>query len=191
MKDDLMQAVEFSHFVFHQHIAEGATVVDATAGNGHDTLFLAGLVGEEGIVYAFDRQEQAIANTHALLCAHHLERRVKLIKDGHEYLGKYLGMTAVDGVLFNLGYLPGGDKSVVTKGETTVAALQAGLNLLRPGGIIVLVAYTGHPGGREETAAIFRFLRTLAAKEYNVARYSFLNQPKGPPQVLMVKKRPG
>src|SRR5690554_986736 len=189
LKRDLMQAVEFCHLVLEQHLEEGARVVDATAGNGHDTLFLGKLVGDEGRVYAFDRQEQAIVKTERLLSAHNLLHRVKLIRDGHERIGHYLGGTPLDGLVFNLGYLPGGDKNIVTQGGTTIFALQTGLDLLKTGGIAVLVVYTGHPGGKGEAAAIDRFVRTLPGQEYNVACYSFFNQAKEPPQVLMVKKR--
>ncbi|MDI3546561.1 MAG: hypothetical protein PWR10_213 [Halanaerobiales bacterium] len=188
MSQDFRQGVGFSHQLFKEHIKKGAIVIDATAGNGHDTLFLAKLVGPEGQVLAFDIQERAIRRTEVLLEKEGISDRVRLIQDGHENLGDYLN-TSVDGILFNLGYLPGGDKEIITRPETTLKAVKSGLRLLKPGGLMALVIYSGHPGGREEKEALLKYAVSLDYQEYNVLHYHFVNQFKAPSEVLAIKKR--
>ncbi|MFP4662015.1 MAG: class I SAM-dependent methyltransferase [Halanaerobiales bacterium] len=184
---DFWQGVEFSHLIIKQHIREGSVVVDATAGNGQDTVFLAELVGRNGKVFAFDIQKKAIDNTGYRLEKKNLLERVKLINDGHQNLHKYL-TEEVNGVLFNLGYLPGGDKEITTEKQTTITAIEKSLKILEKGGIIVLVIYTGHPGGSEELKGILELLAVLDSHEFNVLRYNFINQ-ESPPEVVAVIRR--
>ncbi|ACL69950.1 tRNA (mnm(5)s(2)U34)-methyltransferase [Halothermothrix orenii] len=189
IRNDFIQAVEFSHDLFRVHVKKGSTVIDATAGNGHDTCFLASLVGEKGQVYSFDIQKKAIEKTKALLKEQNLEERVYLIHDGHENLDNYIKGQFIDGVIFNLGYLPGGDKKIITTPDTTITALKKCLPLIKPGGIVVIVIYTGHEGGKDEEEKIIKYAEKLNYTEYNVLRYHFINQRKTPPQVLAIKKR--
>jgi 16S rRNA C1402 N4-methylase RsmH len=133
----------------------GATAVDATVGTGKDTRFLAETVGEGGRVYGFDIQAGALEQARRRLGP--LSGRVSLFQAGHETLWEALpeglrGRVAV--VVFNLGYLPGADGGCITRTETTLAALAASLKLLAPGGLLSVVAYTGHAGGREEAEAV-------------------------------------
>jgi ubiquinone/menaquinone biosynthesis C-methylase UbiE len=142
----------------HREIAavvrEGDLVVDATAGNGHDTLFLAKLVGETGSVVAFDVQAQAIASTRERLGAEGLLERVKLVHGSHGTIAEHAAAGNVAAVMFNLGYLPGGDHGVITRTEETLRALDGALGVLRPGGILTIVCYPGHEGGDAESAAV-------------------------------------
>ncbi len=188
MKRDLMQGVKFSHLLFEEHIETGARVIDATAGNGYDTIFLAELVGERGQVLSFDIQHEAIMRTEKRLTERGLGKRVKLIQQGHEEIGKYLDSN-IDGILFNLGYLPGGNREITTRAETTLRAVKTGQRYLKPGGLIVLVIYTEQPGGEGEKEALLKHAEGLNCQEYNVLHYHFLNQSKNPPQVLAIKKR--
>ncbi|HOA40558.1 MAG: class I SAM-dependent methyltransferase [Halanaerobiales bacterium] len=185
---DFWQMVEFSHLLMSRQISKGAIVIDATAGNGHDSLFLARIVGEDGKVYSFDIQEKAIANTARLLAEHHLLDRVELIKDGHQNLDKYI-KKEIDGMIFNLGYLPGGDKEITTRKDTTITALEKGLKLLKYGGIITMVVYTGHPGGREELEAILALVDGLDPHIYNVLNYKFINQKSAPEILAIIRRR--
>ena len=142
---------------------EGDLAIDATAGNGHDVAFLAEQVGSSGMVYAFDLQKDAIEATRKLLSEKGLEN-VELHQCGHERMDEVLPpeiMGQVTAVTFNLGYLPGGDKSVITQTATTRLALRAAMVSLRPGGLLVLVAYRGHPGGPEECDAVRDELSSL------------------------------
>ncbi len=147
--------------VIAAYLAPGDLVIDATAGNGHDTLFLAEQVGPEGHVWAFDVQQSALDNTASLLTSSLLDR-VSLIRASHADLATHIPPERhreIAALMFNLGYLPGGDKRIITQATSTRAALQAGLRFLRPGGILSVLAYTGHPGGTEEAASIRLWLR--------------------------------
>ncbi len=129
----------------------GEVAVDATVGNGHDTLFLAQQVGAQGHVYGFDIQEEALARTRRRLEEAGLRDRVTLLQMGHEHMAEAVPAAwhgRIGAVMFNLGYLPGGsDRTCITRPQTTVPALEAALRLLRPGGVLTVVAYRGHPGG--------------------------------------------
>lgn len=185
---DFWNCVEFSHKLFREHIGKGAVVVDATAGNGLDSLFLAELVGDKGRVYSFDIQKKAVQNTEKRLSEKKFLDRVKIIEDSHAKLEKYICEKEIDGMIFNLGYLPGGNREIVTESRTTLTALEKGLELLKRGGIIVLVIYTGHSGGREELDAILEFTSALKADEYNVLRYHFINQENSPELIAVIKR---
>ncbi|MCP1727703.1 tRNA1(Val) A37 N6-methylase TrmN6 [Natronospira proteinivora] len=150
----------------HDHLEPllrpGDYAVDATVGNGHDTLFLAGQVGESGHVLGLDIQEAAIRVAGGRLRQAGLDNRVSLIQTGHERLTDILP-TEMQGrlkvVMFNLGYLPGGDQQLITRADTTLEALSAALSQLAEDGLISLMVYRGHPGGQEEYQAILDWLK--------------------------------
>lgn len=183
----LGSAVRLVHTMIAEILPPGGTAVDATAGNGHDTLFLARLVGPAGRVFAFDIQEEALAGTKELLERHGMAGRVTLLAAGHETLDK-LAPAQVDAVLFNLGYLPGGDHNLVTKPDTTVAALKAAVASLRRGGRIGLVIYTGHPGGPEELDAVTRYTSSLSGALFNVIKIDYLNRATQAPVMIIIEK---
>ena len=125
------QITEWCHAVIRSQAAEGGIYVDATMGNGHDTLFLCELAGKSGTVWAFDIQEKAVLNTRALLSEHGYGGSVHLIRDGHENMDQYLKPGTADVVCFNFAYLPGGDHRIATKPETSVTAIRKGLEILK------------------------------------------------------------
>ena len=188
MEKDFMNAVEYSHFLLRENVNEGDLVIDATAGNGHDSKFLAELVGEDGQVYSFDIQEEAVNNTGDLLAANNLLNRVNLIQDSHANLDQYLSKK-IKAVIFNLGYLPGGNKEIITESKSTIAALEKSIKFLQKYGLIILVIYSGHSGGDEEKRALLKFSKNLDYKKYNILNYKFLNQPAPPPEIIAIKKR--
>jgi predicted methyltransferase len=147
----LPTAVQWSHHLLRQYVKPGDAVVDATAGNGHDTLLLAELVGPAGQVFAFDVQAAAIHATRQRLGTQ--AAQCTLIQASHHVMAEHLP-TQVAAVLFNLGYLPGADKSCITQTETTLQALDSALALLKPHGLLVVVVYPGHTGGDAEAAAV-------------------------------------
>lgn len=178
--------VAASHFFVARHAGPGDTVVDATAGKGGDTLFLARLVGPGGRVHAFDIQEKALSHCRAALEEAGLTERVTL------HLASHTGMLAhidqpLKAVMFNLGYLPGGDKEIVTTARDTQEALAASLSLLAKGGIITLVTYPGHPGGREEEEAVAAWGRGLDLRRYSLMRLQVLQRLNPPPGLWLVK----
>lgn len=183
----LERVLQYAQTLLKSTVHEGDIAVDATAGNGHDTLFLAQLVGDDGFVYAFDVQKQAVDATLHRLLDNALEHRALVLKDGHENVAKYVNKP-VAGAIFNLGYLPGSDHEVITRPNTTIQALESLLKLLKVGGIIVLVIYHGHEGGKEERDEVIRFVSELPQKYIHVLRYEFLNQKNDPPFVIALEK---
>lgn len=117
----LLSALDFSHELLSQVVSYGDTVVDCTVGNGHDTLFLANLVGTDGTVYGFDIQPQAIENTKALLRkTPPSAKNIFLYNISHSKVDEILPyQTMISAAIFNLGYLPGGDKTIVTYPDIT------------------------------------------------------------------------
>ena len=169
-------------------LSEGCAAVDCTAGNGHDTCFLAELCGSTGHVYAFDIQEEALASAAALLKREGLADRVTLIHDGHQNILRHLS-GPVDAVMFNLGWLPGGDKSVTTLWETTRTAVSDTLTLLKKGGVLTVCVYPGHREGNVERENLGELLSGLRPQEYNVLHSVFANAGPGAPECWIVQKQ--
>jgi predicted methyltransferase len=176
-----------SHEIIRKVVKEGDYVIDATAGNGNDTAFLASLVGPSGLVYAFDIQEPAIENTRIRIKEKGYEERVKLIKDGHQNMDQYV-KEKVNAVMFNLGYLPGGDHSIATIGETTIAAINKSMELLRQGGVITIVVYYGGDSGFDEKNQVMEYIETIDFKRFTVMKTEFVNQPNCPPILVCIEK---
>ncbi len=149
--------VREAHKIVAEHLPAGGTAIDATVGNGYDTVFLAERVGPEGRVYGFDIQQTALESARTQLAQAGLLKRVKLIGAGHESMRAHVDenpQVKIDSVMFNLGYLPGHDKSVITRKDTTLEGLNAAIHLISSGGIITVIAYPGHEGGKPEMMAI-------------------------------------
>lgn len=150
-----------AHRVVEGVVRPGDLVVDATAGNGHDTLFLAKLVGEKGKVLAFDVQEAAIGSTRMRLEEAGVGERAELWLESHGGLLDRTGRGAVSAVMFNLGYLPGGDHELITEVAETAKAVVQALFSLKAGGVMTIVCYTGHPGGEEEAETVVMGLKQI------------------------------
>ena len=184
----LLNAVQLSHLLLKDKVLPGDRVADATCGNGHDTAFLAGLVGPAGRVWAFDVQEEAVAATRLLLDGEGLSDRVEIVHAGHETIGTVVP-EPLRAVIFNLGYLPGSDKSVVTRPGTTIAALEGASRLLLPGGVLMVVCYPGHLGGDEEARAVDEWGKALPAGQWQVWRCCSLNRSQAAPYLVVAGKR--
>jgi len=186
----LQRVLDYSHELLERSVLPGETVVDGTAGNGHDTFFLSKLVGQNGRVLSFDIQEQAIENTNDLLVQNHVEN-VTLIQDSHAELPWYMpeGVEEIGGAIFNLGYLPGSDKSIVTESQSTVEAVKHLMTRMKKNGLIVLVVYHGHEGGEQERDEVLKYVSRLDQKQYRVLRYGFINQVNNPPFILAIENK--
>ena len=184
---DVRGAVGLAHLFLRERVALGDRVVDATCGNGHDTLFLARLVGSLGKVWAFDVQEDALTKARTLIGDAGCLPWVNLLQSGHERLAAHVD-APVQAVVFNLGYLPGSDKSRITRPETTLAALKQAEELLFPGGVIVVAVYTGHPGGDAEGTAVERWAASLPPQSFNVWCSRQINRPATVPYVIFAEK---
>lgn len=182
--------VELSHEYLSQVVQPGDSVIDATVGNGGDTLFLGRLVGSEGKVFGFDLQEQALKNTHAKLKEKGLDSRVQLIAASHSVMAQYV-KEPIKAVVFNLGYLPGGDHNITTEAATTLPGLEQGLALLAPGGLLSVSIYWGHPQGEEEKNAIMAFLQQPQAKDWQVLEISVPNRERAPILLIIEKHEKG
>lgn len=174
--------------IIQSKIKEGNVAIDATVGNGHDTILLAQMVGISGKVYGFDIQTSAINNTKSKILDNHLIDRVELIQDSHANIDKYISRP-IDIVVFNLGYLPGSDHSIITQAESTITAIDKSLRLLKKKGILLITSYVGHLEGATEGSAVESFLTSLNQKDFNVIKFQFINQINNPPLVYGVEKR--
>jgi predicted methyltransferase len=177
-----------AHNWLEETLFDGAFAVDATVGNGYDTLFLAHRVGPSGSVLGFDIQKPALAGAHELLRFVGSAGRVKLVHECHSRIRAHLESN-VDAAMFNLGYLPRGNRALITRPETTVAALRDILVRLNPAGRITILAYRGHPGGAEEYTHLREFLIALPMAEYAVDELAGQADMVESPRLFRIRKK--
>ena len=182
------QITEWCRLFIAQQVREGDLCIDATAGNGHDTLFLSQLAKSSGQVLAFDIQNEALDAAKRRLEKAGADDNVSFILDSHSRMNQYAAPETVSCIVFNLGYLPGGDHSLATRPETTLTAIEQGLTLLKPGGLISLCIYSGGDTGFEERDQLLEFLKTLPPKEYTVIVNQYHNRKNQPPIPVFIFK---
>ncbi|PRQ24414.1 putative rRNA methylase, S-adenosyl-L-methionine-dependent methyltransferase [Rosa chinensis] len=189
------KATEVAHSVWKRVVQKGDTVIDATCGNGHDTLAMLKMVADEsgkGSVYGMDIQEVALQKTSSLLeesVSPKEKELVKLFSKCHSKMREVLLQdTCVRLVAFNLGYLPGGDKTIITESGTTLKALEVAKDILLPGGLISLVVYVGHPGGWEELQMVQHFVSKLSVEKWICCEYQSSNRSWSPVLVFLFKR---
>lgn len=173
-------------------VQRGDVCVDCTTGNGYDTELLARLVSDAGSVIGFDIQEAAIRSTRERLGEAGLFERVELIHDSHATMSDVFKLQAIEEVnlfMFNLGYLPGSDKVIVTQASSTIDTLNQAAGFLKKGGAISIIAYRGHEGGNEEFSAVLDWINELHQEGYEVFRYEQLTQGGVTPVFLWIRKR--
>lgn len=173
--------------VFSDRVRAGDLVVDATLGTGQDCEQLCRLVGKEGHVYGFDVQQDALNRTRERLESAGLANRAELILSGHESMRDFVPR-GIRLAVFNLGWLPGSDKTVTTRVKSTVKAAQAALDLLSPRGVLVICVYPGHEEGRREEEALLRFASALSPRVFTVLHQRFLNGGPGAPSCLLIER---
>lgn len=183
------QITYWCHSIIKSQAESGGTYIDATMGNGHDTLFLCQMAGDKGSVWAFDIQKQALEATKVLLAEHGYGKNAHLIKDGHENMDRYLAPQTADVICFNFGYLPGGDHAIATKAQTSVTAVRKGLEILKSGGMMSLCIYSGGDTGFEEKERILEYVKGLSSREYTVIVNEYYNRGNCPPMPVFVFKR--
>ena len=188
MSNLITRTTELAMSVTLTYIKPGDTVVDATCGTGQDTVVLARAVGSDGCVYAFDIQKSAHLLTEARLKSHGFNN-VNLIMQSFVSMSEHIPERSAAAVVFNLGYLPGGDHSITTIAGTTLEGLEAALRTIRPGGIVTVVMYDGHDEGAEEKKAVLEWAEALDTKSFHVAYVSLLNQKNHPPEILWITKK--
>jgi predicted methyltransferase len=194
----MTKATRHAHLLVQTHLASleqpSLLALDATVGNGFDTAFLAKCVGEHGMVIGFDVQD--MSNAAQNIAQTGMSGRVRLLQQGHETMLQALNdiflpsqiSSGVQAVMFNLGYLPHGDKSLTTRTETTLAALQQSAQILASGGILTIICYPAHDGGGDEAAAVIAWAKSLPTEEYGVSHTRIINKSGLPPELLAVYK---
>lgn len=188
MANDFRSARFWARELVEQALTEGGTAVDATMGNGHDTLWLCRLAGKTGTVYAFDVQEEAVEHTRERLSQEGEAQQARLFCAGHERMGEYVTQP-VDVVVFNLGWLPGAAHATTTLTPTTLQAVNAALELLREDGLLTICIYPGHEEGARELQALLQWASNLDERRYDAILKTYLNQSNDPPQMIAVRKK--
>ncbi len=184
----MVDLLSLQKYFILQHLREGDTAVDYTMGNGNDTLFLSETVGENGKVYAFDIQEEALVSTKAHLTESGAPENYELICASHHRVKEFVKEPVKAG-MFNLGYLPrSGRKSVTTLRETTMPAVEAAIDLLADDGILLIAVYPGHEEGSLEGEMLASYFPSLDRRKICVSRFNIMNSPTSPYFFIVEKK---
>lgn len=183
------QTTYWCHEIIQSQVPQGGIYIDATMGNGNDTLLLCRMAGTTGKVYAFDIQERALEKTKDLLESHGMSERAELILGSHVDLDCYAEENSVDAICFNFGYLPGGDHKIATQADASVIAVEKALKLLKVGGMLSLCIYSGGDTGFEEKDRLLEYLKYLSPKDYTVIANQYYNRGNHPPMPVFVFKR--
>ena len=179
-------ALNIIHRIISEKVQPGD--IDATAGRGNDTLFLAELVGESGHVTAFDIQQDAVDSTRALLEQHGMSDRADVLLKSHSEMDEVCEEGTVSCITFNFGWLPKGDHNIFTNKSTSIPAIEKGMKLLKSGGIMTLIIYYGRETGFEERDALLEYLPTIDSNRYTVIEMPFVNRPNCPPIPIIILK---
>ena len=185
----MVDLVGLHKYFIMEHLSEGDVAVDFTMGNGNDTLFLSKAVGENGKVYAFDIQEDALVSTRAHLEANGAPENYTLICASHHRVKEFVTEPIKAG-MFNLGYLPrSGRKAVTTMRETTMPAVEAAIELLAPDGVLIVAIYPGHEEGALEGEMLREYFSTLSKYRICPSEFKILNSPTSP-YFFLIEKSP-
>lgn len=191
MSNIIRKTTELAMYIASAYTFPGCVIIDATCGNGHDTLALA--EAQPSKLYGFDIQQQAVDNTLDLLksngCENHLNNgTISIICDSHSNMQKHVNEPA-DLIVFNLGYLPGGDKAITTSASETKEAILTSLGLLNKNGLLCITMYSGHAEGLAEKEMLLEMAIELDSKIYHAAYVNFINQHNAPPELLLITKK--
>lgn len=181
-----LNTLHMVHEFLRRHVKPGAFCIDATAGKGRDTALLCRLAGKTGRVMAFDIQEDAVRQTCSLLAQEGL--RAEVLLENHANMAQYAEENSADCIVFNFGRLPGGDPHIFTRSDTSVAAIDAGLHLLRPGGVMAIALYYGGENGYDERDTILQHLKTLDDRTFSVLACQWSNRRNDPPMPIFIWK---
>ena len=187
----MLTALQFSHHLLSQQLTRfpKGTFIDATLGNGHDSFFILNHSVFSGQLIGFDIQSDAIINSYQRLNQiEHFNGHFQFFHDSHHNIYEYINHK-IDGAIFNLGYLPGGDHCITTLPETTLDAIQKILTILNTKGLIIIVIYSGHRTGAYEKDLLLEYLQTLPMNDFSVLHYQYINQQNNPPELIAIERR--
>jgi len=188
----VQKIIPYAHQLLKAFVKQGDVVIDATVGNGNDTVLLSQLVGEKGKVFGFDIQAEAIERTTERLQNSLHIHNVQLFLAGHEKVKSFVPEQfwgKISASIFNLGYLPKGNHQITTKADTTILAIQDMFEIMKSGGIIVLVIYSGHPEGKVEKEVVMDYVKSIDQTKADVLLYQFINQKNAPPFIIAIEKK--
>jgi tRNA G37 N-methylase Trm5 len=181
--------LDLAHAYWAKIVCQGDTLVDATCGNGHDTCLLAQM--RPKVVYSIDIQPEALQSAKTLINTHLSEEeqnKIKWILASHEVFPSEIHEASVKLIVYNLGYLPGGNKSIVTQPETTLRSLQQAEKLIVPGGCISVTCYPGHPEGAREEKELLDYTSRLDPQEWSCCHHRWLNRRLSPNLLFIQRK---
>jgi len=184
----IINTLDIVDYYIENHLNETDTVIDCTLGNGIDSLKLKQKIGVNGLLFGFDIQEEALNKSYKLLEEHNFNNNITLIHDSHENIDKYVEYEIADLIIYNLGYLPGGNKSIKTNSSSTSISLKKSLKIIKNHGLVLITVYIGHEGGIQEKEAIENILKHLDQKTYNVLKHEFINQINNPPIFYAIER---
>lgn len=186
----LNNVLELINIRINEVVKSDSIVLDATLGNGNDTYKLLNILDSNGKLYGFDIQKEALNNTRQKIekIKNLASKDYRLILDSHENLDRYINYK-LDYVIYNLGYLPGGDKSITTLAESTIKSVKKSMDLLNNNGLINIVVYHGHAQGKDEKRSIEAFLKEINQDKYHILKHEFINQKNNPPILYEIEKK--
>ena len=182
-----MKSTLIAHSYWEKLIKPGDVVIDATLGNGYDTLFLAKLLKGDGQLIGYDIQKNAIENTLALLKKNLQKEELECITLKHAS-HEFFEVPFAKLIVYNLGYLPGGDKTITTHAETTLNSIKDACRILQEGGAVSVMCYVGHEEGAEEYEKLFTYFSSLPPEKFLVCHHQWINREKAPSFFWCVKK---
>ncbi len=183
-KNNFKPHLSLAHDYWQKVVERNDIVVDATCGNGHDTLFLAQLA-YEGKVHSIDIQKEALSLAKEKIASEQNTADVHFYNQCHSVFPKKIEPGSVKLIVYNLGYLPGGDKSITTMLNSTLESLNSALSLLRPDGLISVTCYPGHDEGLREESAIMEFIKNLSPKKWHCHYHTWPNRPRHPSLLII------
>lgn len=180
-------AIELMYFLLDKHDLKIKTIVDMTLGNGNDAYKLLSKY-TDAYLYGFDIQEKAIDNSRCHLLEQFSNSRFNLICDNHVNIKQHIDGKA-DLIIYNLGYLPGGDKNIKTNSDSTIKSLDIVLKeVLNKNGLVFITVYTGHPGGEREYDELIKYINGLNQKKFNAINFNYINQKNHPPILIAIER---
>lgn len=183
-------ALGIVHKILKMHIKPGDFCIDATCGNGHDSVYLCELCGKSGKLISIDIQEDAVTATKKALAENGFENMCDVVCSSHSKIDKFAKPNSVDCIVFNFGWLPGGNHEIFTRAESSIPAIEKSLDILKPGGLLSLCVYYGRNNGYSERDAILDFVKNLDVAKYNVIKCDFMNRANDPPFPIFIVKDP-
>jgi len=179
--------LQLAHHIWNILLKENDSVIDTTCGNGKDSLILASLLSQKGgaKLFCIDIQEQALLNTKALLeeKVPQFLHKVEFLHTSHELLP----LSSPKLIVYNLGYLPKGDKSLTTQVKSTLLSVQNALEILLPGGALSIMCYPGHPEGLKEEIELKKLFNTLPPTSFSVTHCEWSNRTSSPSLIIVQK----